>query len=246
MIVLLGISSLASLVAALVLGTRLLRLATRTRGVPELALGVSFLIGGFLGLLFVLIGNLGAPSEGLPAGAADLLFRVGMTLLSIGMSCTFVFVWQTFRPESALARILTVVGIGCILVSLWPVWTTPVEVALATPMHHFGEVLRLSGMLWGSIEAFRYYTAMRRRLALGLADPVVTNRFLLWAIAMAAGVSVIGVSAYMSASGLVNPNAWPYLALAILTAISPVAQWLAFFPPRSYLGWITSRAPEAY
>ena len=36
---------------------------------------------------------------------------------------------------------------------------------------------------WGGFEALRYFFLLRRRQALGLADPVVTNRFLLWAIA---------------------------------------------------------------
>lgn len=37
--------------------------------------------------------------------------------------------------------------------------------------------------LWSATEAFLYHDRMRHRSALGLADPIVANRFLLWAVA---------------------------------------------------------------
>lgn len=233
MIVLLGVASLVSLVAALVLGIRLLRLASRTRGAPELALGLGFLLGGFFGLLCILVGNPAAGS-GMAPETGELLFRVGMTLLAIGVSCTYVFVWQTFRAGAPIARVVTAAAIVVIAVSLWPIWSQPVELAMVHPLYYVGDAARFAGMFWGCVEALGYHTTMRRRRALGLADPVVTNRFLLWGVAMAAGAGTIVTSTYMTLSGNVDPNAWPYLVLAVLTTISPVAQWLAFFPPRWY------------
>ena len=244
MIVLLGIASLISLVAALVLGIRLLSLASRTRGIPELAMGAGFLLGGFLGLLCILIGN-PAASSGMPPETGLLLLRIGMSLLAAGISCTYVFVWQTFRVGSSLARNLSLLAIACIAASLWPVWAQPVQTAMVSPLYYAGDAVRLAGMTWGCVEALRYYAAMRRRSKLGLADPVVTNRFMLWGAAMAAGAGTIITSVYMTASGLVDPDAWPYLVLAILTTVSPTAQWLAFFPPRAYATWITRRAATA-
>ena len=241
MLLLLGISSLASLVASLVLGIRLLRLAARTHGVPELAMGTGFIVGGFFGFLLILIGNPEAGS-GLSAAVSERLFRVGMSLLSVGVCCTYVFVWQTFRPHSPVALGLTLGAIAVILGSLQPVWTSPVKHALIDPIHLLGDAVRLGGMLWGSVEALRYYAAMRRRLALGLADPVVTNRLLLWGIAMAAGVIVTVTSVFMTISGMVEPDSWPYLVIGIFSFISPAAQWLAFFPPRVYCEWVESRA----
>ena len=38
----------------------------------------------------------------------------------------------------------------------------------------------LATFAWTSSEALRYYGLMRRRFALGLADAVVVNRFLIW------------------------------------------------------------------
>jgi len=179
MLVLLGISSLLSLVAALILGIRLLRLASRTRALPEFAMGLGFLLGGFLGFLFILIGN-PAAGTGMSVATSELLFRLGISLVGVGVSCTYIFVWKTFRPGSSTARGLTFAGIACILGSLWAIWNGTIEEALLSPLNIFGEVVRMAGMVWGCTEALRYYASMKRRLALGLADPVVTNRFLLW------------------------------------------------------------------
>lgn len=244
MLVLLAISSLLSLVAAFVLGLRLLRLASKTRGVPELAMAGSFLLGGFLGFMLILIGN---PAAGLDfdASLSEMLFRLGISLLGVGVCCTYIFVWQTFHPRSAAVRALTLSAMACILGSLWAIWSAPIVEALISPVNLFGEALRTGGLLWGSMEALRYYAAMRRRLALGLADPVVTNRFLLWGIAMGAGVITSLTGLFMTLSGLVSPESWPYLFLGIFATVSPVAQWLAFFPPRGYCEWVQGASAEA-
>jgi hypothetical protein len=125
------------------------------------------------------------------------------------------------------------------------VWSGPVETALASPLHLFGEAVRLGGLLWGCVEALTYYSAMRRRLALGLANSVVTNRFLLWGIAMGAGGIASATGVFMTLSGMVSPESWPYLVLGIFATVSPVAQWLAFFPPRRYCEWVQGPAAEA-
>ena len=244
MLVLLGISSLLSMTISLVLGIRLLRLSVRTRGVPEMAMGASFLLGGFLGFLFILIGN---PAAGLNLSVpvSETLFRLGMSLLGVGVCFTYVFVWQTFHPGSSLLRSLVVTACVCILASLSAVWTTTIEEALISPVHLFGEAVRMGAMVWGCSEALLYHAAMRRRLALGLADPVVTNRFLLWGIAMGAGVIASLTGLFMTLSGMVTPGTWPYVILGISTTVSPVAQWFAFFPPRGYCEWVRGSAAEA-
>jgi hypothetical protein len=103
-------------------------------------------------------------------------------------------------------------------------------------------------LLWGSAEALRYWRVLRRRLRLGLTDPVVTNRFFLWGLgAGAAGLgSAIGVVAQL-ATGL-SPLEVPAILLSSslhgLTAA--VAMWLAFLPTAGYRRMIESRAQRAH
>jgi hypothetical protein len=117
-------------------------------------------------------------------------------------------------------------------------------------------------MLWVSIEAFRYYALLRRRLRLGLADPVLTNRFLLWGIWAAAvflnlSADPVARVAYAVSSGtssgeVVTEIAAPIVLVTIsvtmaLGAVSAVTLFLTFFATRSYRRWIegSSASPSA-
>ena len=77
---------------------------------------------------------------------------------------------------------------------------------------------------------------MRRRLALGLADPITTHRFALWGIAAgSAGTgTVVGLSA-VALQGFEMVMAPSILASSsAFGTVSALAMWIAFFPPRAY------------
>ena len=88
---------------------------------------------------------------------------------------------------------------------------------------------------WGAVESLRYWALLRRRLALGLAEPVVVDRFRLFGVAMGAGLfantatvvcQILDIEIVGTAAGTVA------VSPAMLAA---VALWLAFLPPRAYL-----------
>ncbi len=85
---------------------------------------------------------------------------------------------------------------------------------------------------------------MVRRLAIGLAEVEVVNRFLLWAIA---GVGSFSGSFTMSAVSFTGAAPWDSaLALAAVGLgglTSAICAWLAFMPPRAYLRWVKGHAP---
>ena len=87
---------------------------------------------------------------------------------------------------------------------------------------------------------------MRRRLRLGLADPVVVNRFLLWAtmaLAVFTGIVLNTVALAMHVDILKSPLVLFGSSCTGLT--QAVMLFLAFLPPRAYLAWVRSRAPLA-
>jgi len=57
-------------------------------------------------------------------------------------------------------------------------------------------LLGLVPMSWAGFESIRYYKMQSRRLLLGLADPIVTDRFRLWGLSMlaAGAITVFGIA----------------------------------------------------
>ena len=96
--------------------------------------------------------------------------------------------------------------------------------------------------VWTAIESFRYRAMLRRRVALGLAEPGLANRFLLWGLAGVFASAGIGISTWIALSG-VDPTGHPVSMLAIGTAgfVTSLALYLAFVPPAAYRRWIEGR-----
>jgi hypothetical protein len=94
---------------------------------------------------------------------------------------------------------------------------------------------------WCGFESTRFANALRRRVRLGLADPVVANRVRLWGAAMiiaslmCAGTlagQLLGVDAMGTTTGLALVGGFGSVAASAI--------WLAFLPPRSYTRWIAA------
>jgi hypothetical protein len=217
---------------------RLVALWSRTRRSPELLIGLGVLGIGPCGFAFAVFSSLLTGSRPL---ASQLLWGVAVFAMNLGGAATYVFTWSVFRRSEAWARAL-----------VWSAGALFLATFLADGwLHHFrfpGDVqgtlsLQLSGWLrigalgWGAGESLRYYAIMRRRAALGLADPVVQNRFLLWGLG-------IGAAAWGSLVATVVPLATGVpslemtgvqLSSSLHGLAAAVAMWLAFLPPAWYL-----------
>ena len=104
---------------------------------------------------------------------------------------------------------------------------------------------------------------MRKRRALGMVDPIVANRFLLWSIwtgaitLQAAFTAVLRIAVWWSgagemlAQGLDPGGAWLaaiQAAKGVLVLVAPTAVisvYLAFSPPAGYRRWLQSRHCES-
>ena len=116
-------------------------------------------------------------------------------------SAVFVFTRTVFRPQAGWARWLVRVA-GVLLAAQAAIG---VARAFSVPPSQFGNAdlgfslrqgVTAFSYAWTALEALRYRSLMVRRLALGLAEVEVANRFLLWAIA---GIGAFAGSSTMSA-----------------------------------------------
>ncbi len=93
---------------------------------------------------------------------------------------------------------------------------------------------------WTGFEGFRYFGMMRRRVALGLGDPLLTNRFLLWGISGLTSSTWNAVAlAYLLAGQNILQEPVPILVRAVGGLLNSVLLVLIFMAPSSYTRWVS-------
>jgi hypothetical protein len=226
----------ASIVA--LLGIRMLLVAARTRTLAEAWIGLFFLSTG-VGAELALRGiGLSASDPAL----AERLVLIGVPVLSVATVSGYAFTYTVFRRGESWAAALVAFGV---VLAAWGTWQQlggaslqPETIALRVEFL----IGRFLCFAWGAYEGLHAYRMARRRLALGLADPVVTNRFLLFGIwfgLMGVNPVVLTLSRlYGDAAALEMANA---IGPKVIGSIMSVALVLTFFPPRRYLQWLSSR-----
>jgi hypothetical protein len=215
--------------------------------VPELALGLAFFLVGAIGYPLGLL----AAAPVLPEPAARMLFAVATLATGVGSAAVFVFTRSVFRPDAAWAQWL--VRGAALLLTI----QTAFGVARALEgdpaqfgVPDFGFSLRQAvtafSYAWTAIEALRFRRLLVRRLALGLAEVEVVNRFLLWAIA---GVGAFTGSFTMSTVSLAGALPWEdplaLSAVGLGGLVAAICTALAFTPPGAYLAWLRGREGRA-
>ena len=253
--------TLANLLLSLAIGIRLFRLARRGSGFgPEFWLGTFFLFAAFLGagLNISVYAGMADPSLALSPLHGSLVLAASTFIYCIGTIGIYIFNWLTFRPDSRRARIAVVVGSLLVIASacaqaLTEGFTVKVFPGIAYWCFY---VARVAPYYWLAAESLSYWTAARRRMRIGLADPLVTNRFLLlglWAVAWAAmGFSdILARGLYMWVSGSTTElrvdTAGPIILVTIcitsaLGGLAAVTLALSFFPTRAYRRLVEARA----
>jgi hypothetical protein len=107
--------------------------------------------------------------------------------------------------------------------------------------------IQIAILLWGAGEALRWWLQMRRRLRLGIGDPLVANRFLLWAIGagMAGSGSLVGMIVGLFYGQPMNELPLLTLALSLFGLVSAISIWLAFAAPAWWKLWVRKQAQNA-
>ena len=91
---------------------------------------------------------------------------------------------------------------------------------------------------WGAAESLLFYRRAKLQVRLGLMQPVVANRFLLWAIGLGALTALLGTTIWASLLGI-DPtvSAWVLLE-SLLGSIGALTLWLTFFPSPAYKRYV--------
>ena len=230
-----GISQVAYLGAMVTLGVRLALLARRTRQLPEVLLAAHFLLCCTLGYAFQGSGHaLAIDSDASRPRVASVL----------------VFNYWVFRRGTRLGQWLLAGGIAWLAAGY-------IGCAASGSFWHgrpegFWFWLLYSGFtaasLWTLSEPLLYFAALRKRLRLGLAEPLVVDRFLLWGVGSAARFAMLAIGAFSmlrmsgEASDLAAVAAPTFLASGLAGIGVAVSYGRAFFPPRIYVAFVVRRA----
>jgi hypothetical protein len=236
------------------IGVRLLWLSRRTGGAPERAIGLGVMLtGGFGYGLLIAVALHRALRPGPMTGELMALAAAGWILHDTGVCYVLRFVVDVFEPEARWARVLSILMMGVLWTGLTG-YTAAGGLVDGRP-EGFWYWLQFSATgtyaAWAAVESFAYYGRMRRRLAFGLADPVVTNRFLLWGLAAGGTVAATWTISLPALLGLPGARSGHALAPGFLTATAVIGiaavtcYWLAFVPPRWYLARLAGRVPPA-
>jgi hypothetical protein len=233
----------AFFIASLVVGVRLVALWHRNRQLPELLIGLGVLGIGPVGFGFMTIARVLVEDHAL---AARAVLAIGLLATSGGAFAEIIFNTYVYHRGNRLVHWVAGLSGVALLLCFVAVGTSTGFAAVDSVDAPFvgRTAITIACLLWGSIEALRYWRLMSRRGRLGLADPIVTNRFLLWGVG--AGAAGVGTAVGLAAqwwTGL-HPLAipWVMFSSSLHGSVAAVAMWFAFLPPAAYRRRLTERA----
>lgn len=243
MVVLAASGGGAFLLVSLLGGARLLRIALRTRALPEAVLGASLF---FMGGLGAPLGLIAKAATSLPEAVRLACYLGHAAILCAGLGGIALFTWRVFRPHDAWAGWLTL-AITSSLAGCWVLGLAleGVSAALADEALgiHVFSALTLAPLGWAAWESGRYARRLRRRVVLGLGDVVVANRILLWGVAIGVGAALSTATAFdrlLGADLVASPVGLG--SIGVLALAGAGSLWLAFLPPRPYTAWVMRRS----
>ena len=225
--------------AYLYVGTRLYRLSRRTGQLPEFLVAVSFVLWALTYLFYDIPYAILRLDELIPAVCS----YASLVALALGNVVFAFFIRAVFRPDArwaiwlVAAIALSVVGglVGTAWIGDWRGANL-----LANPWYWLDCFAGVAPPVWMGAEGFAQYFKARRRLKLGLCEPMACNRFLLWGLA---GSLWVVLEAVLTANdlALALTGRWSEL-LTLVNALFEVAPvvviWLIFFPPEFYCRWV--------
>jgi hypothetical protein len=239
-----GLGTLAWYGSALYVGGRLLRLGLRTDNPPARWIGVYLFVAMGMGSVLMSIPMARGAYGGVEMTGLDrILIGLGCTATAIGNAGILTFTRRVFRSESRAAKAFSVAVVAILVCgAVGHGLTTRFDWRLTSGF----AVLYLSGTIlangWASAESLLYHGAMRRRLNVGLAEPLDVNRFLLWGGGAGATTIILlsttlemQVQRFLSAAGTETLRLLTLPTMSVLGLVCAGCYLFAFFPAEWYV-----------
>jgi len=246
--ILAGIGTFTLILVGGAVGLRLLLLARRTRQLPEFLIGGALF--GFAGIAQPM--NLLAGAFAKQENRSATLACIGLSLLAAHLTHAGMAAFNrlVFRREEAWALVAASTLSAASFASVaYVVYIVVVEMGPAAMQQRIAARMACFAGLgffligWTGVESFRYYGLMRKRMTLGLADPVLTNRFFVWGLGCsttAVSSFVVAILAYQGANLAEDPVV--LLVVAGSGIITSIGWYLSFLAPASYQRWVRARS----
>lgn len=247
-----GVAQLAYLAVAFGVGGVLFVRGRRSGEWTQWLLGLHLMLSMGVGYLLTCAGSVsvefGAP---MPAGLLFWVMTLGYAASSAGLTTTLHFTRRVFRPGRGLPFAYAFVSGAAIWLG-WLGYVLSEDVAQGRFEGEWYWLMTL-GMLacnsWVAFEPLRYYAQLRKRVRLGLTEPIVAERMLLWGIGSVARASLVLAgplaSNYLAMLGeaeRLSAGSFVLVSTSLLGLVTSATYWLAFQPPRFYLRWVEARA----
>lgn len=235
------IAELIAGILYLVFAAPLIARARRSRGVPERFLGPFCLILGVSYVLYEIPAGIETGSLAVPLTfAGRLLFDASVIVVALFNRRFFHGIGGTALVWATVLLVLS----GLVLSVLHGDWDG------YAPLGSAGFWLEWSGQLvpfaWLGVEAGVQWTGARRRVSLGLIDPMVAQRFLLWSlfalIQLCANFALVFM--YVEFQLMSRFSTAMDLLIGVLEFVSIATLALAFFPPARYSQWLARSARQ--
>jgi hypothetical protein len=235
---------IASLVYLFV-GLGLYRLCRRTGQLPETLIAATFLLWTVSYALWDIPYAFVASWELVPAA-----YSYGSLIALASGNVVFAFfIRAVFRPGARWATLLvTAISVSNLAGVTGSAWIGDWEGInpLANRWYWLEFFGGFAPSLWMGVEGFAHHLTARRRLKLGLCEPMTCNRFLLWGMAGALWVILDTITTLNDLVYALSGELSALLGFGIaLFEILPIAiVWFVFFPPAFYRRWVERGAAK--
>jgi hypothetical protein len=234
---------IAGLVSFIV-GVRLIRSSWRSQKSPDFLLGMALFLWGLAYACWQIpIATANQPLTR-PLFFAGRIFSCAATIFFAS------FIWIVFRSQARWAKALVfaiAISVFAGVAGSFAMGDWEGVRPLSNPWWWADWAAAFVAMSWVGVEGFINYLNARQRVQLGLCDPLVCNRYLLWGITGIVWAVFYGMVVFQHIE-FETREAWSIAMDRACSAIDITGValiWLICFPPRFYRRWIAGAAPAA-